>query len=256
MTLEGRVTLAAPGGGLIWRGTEVEDALGAFPSWRAAAYAELKAKVLDDAFPCTFGTVAQRKGDVLFAFIEPRDVDDERRLVRDALVEYTGLIRPLDPVAASMLPFALLIPPPGDLTIEEYFARGWALLQWLHEHDPSPWPDRVPRDPDDPAWSFCFGGVSLFINFKTPAHRRRRSRRMATAYLLLIQSRDGFDVVAGDTPQGRRARAIIRRKLAAYDAVPAYPELAHYGTPENREWKQYFPPDDNTPVAARCPFRP
>jgi FPC/CPF motif-containing protein YcgG len=223
--------------------------------WAGAAYAELVAKVADPAFPCTFGTVALRKGDLLMAFVEAAEGAARRQGVYDRLVEYTDRMRPLDHVTASLHPLALFLPAPaGVRTIEEYFAFGWSLLQWLHDRDPAPWPDRVPRDPDDPAWSFCFGGIPLFVNFKTPAHHQRRSRRMGGAYLLLIQTRDGFDVVAGDTPQGRRARSLIRQKLAAYDPIAPYPELAHFGTTENREWKQYFVPDDNTPVTGRCPF--
>lgn len=223
--------------------------------WADGAYAELVAKVADPTFPCTFGTVALRKGDLLMAFVETDDAEALRQGVYNRFVEYTDRMRPLDRVTASLHPLALFLPAPGGVrTITEYFAFGWSLLQWLHERDPEPWPARVPRDPDDPAWSYCFGGIPLFVNFKTPAHHQRRSRRMDGAYLLLIQTRDGFDVVAGDTPQGRRARGLIRQKLAAYDPIAPYPELAHFGTAENREWKQYFLPDDNVPVAGRCPF--
>lgn len=245
--------------GPLWRKADVEREIsgGTLPPWRASAYAELKAKVLDDAFPCTFGTVAMRKGDVVVGFVERAEPEEVRRQVRAALIAYTDLLRPLSAVAASMMPCAVFVALPAvERSIGEWFADGWALLQWLHEHDTHAWPARVPANPDDPAWSFCFGGVPLFVNFKTPAHERRRSRRMSSASMLLFQARDGFDVVAGDTPQGRRKREIIREKLAAYDAVPIYPELAHYGHPENREWKQYFVPEDNVPVATRCPFHP
>jgi FPC/CPF motif-containing protein YcgG len=228
---------------------------GELSAWAETAYSELTAKVRDDAFPCTFGTVALRKGDLLLAFVETSETESVRQRVHDCLIEYTDRVRVLDPVAASLLPLAILVTPPeGIATIPEYFTYGWSLLQWLHGRDPRPWPARVPRDPDDPAWSFCFAGVPLFVNFKTPAHHARRSRRMGTAYLLLIQARDGFDVVAGDTPQGRRARDIIRRKLSEYDPIAPYPALGHYGTAANREWKQYFVPDDNEPAAAQCPF--
>jgi FPC/CPF motif-containing protein YcgG len=228
----------------------------ALSPWAESAYAELVAKVADPAFPCTFGTVALRKGDLLTAFVETQDPAALRQGLYGRFAEYTARMGTLDPVAASLHPLAIFLPPPqGVHTITEYFAFGWSLLQWLHEHDPAPWPERIPRDPDDPAWSYCFGGVPLFVNFKTPAHRLRRSRRMASAYLLLVQTRDGFDVVAGDTPQGRRARSLIREKLAAYDPVPPYPELAHFGTTTNREWKQYFVPDDNRPAAGHCPFK-
>jgi uncharacterized protein len=229
---------------------------GALSEWAQSAFAELATKVRDEAFPCTFGTVAVRHGDLLVAFIETTDLDALRQRLRDRLIDYTDRLRPLNPVAASLLPLAIFLTPPAHLrTINDYFTYGWSLLQWLHARDPRPWPARVARDPDDPAWSFCFAGIPLFVNFKTPAHHTRRSRRMRGAYLLLIQTRDGFDAIAGNTPRGRRARDLIRRKLAAYDPIEPYPELAHYGTADNREWRQYFVPDDNAPLAARCPFR-
>jgi uncharacterized protein len=215
--------------------------------WACAAYQEIREKVLDDAFPCTFGTVAQRRGEILYAFLSPEGL-------RSALIEYTDFLRPLEPVVASLTPFAAVMPPLAAFSEREYFEYGWTLLQQLHDADPHPWPERIPKDPDNPAWSYCFGGLPLFVNFKTPAHANRRSRRTEHSFTLLFQSRDGFDVVAGDSPQGRRARDLIRRKLAAYDAVPVYPELAHYATAENREWRQYFVPEANAPLARACPF--
>jgi len=230
---------------MLLRVAEVERA--ELSPWAAAAYAEIRDKVLDDAFPCTFGTVAQRRGEILYAFIDPADL-------RAALIAYTDFLRPLEPVVASLTPLAVVMPPLAGFSEREYFEYGWSLLQRLHDEDPHPWPERIPKDPDDPKWSYCFGGLPLFVNFKTPRHTKRKSRRTERSFMLLFQSRDGFDVVAGDSVQGRRARDLIRRKLAAYDAVPVYPELAHYATAANREWRQYFVPEDNVPLAAACPF--
>src|SRR5579862_880853 len=215
--------------------------------WAAAAYDEVRDKVLDEAFPCTFGTVAQRRGEILYAFIGPDDL-------RNALIAYTDFLRPLEPVVASLTPMAVVMPPIEGFEERDYFQYGWTLLQGLHDEDAHTWPDRIPKDPDDPKWSYCFGGLPLFVNFKTPAHVKRRSRKTEHSFMLLFQSRDGFDVVAGDSVQGRRARDLIRKKLAAYDAVPVYPELAHYATAANREWRQYFVPEDNAPLARECPF--
>ena len=227
------------------RVAEVEAA--ELPTWAAAAYAEIRDKVLDEAFPCTFGTVAQRRGEILYAFIGPADLGA-------ALMAYTDFLRPLEPVVASLTPFAVVMPPLTGFSEREYFDYGWSLLQQLHNEDPHPWPERIPKDPDDPKWSYCFGGLPLFVNFKTPTHTKRKSRRTERSFMLLFQSRDGFDVVAGDSMQGRRARDLIRRKLAAYDAVSVYPELAHYATLANREWRQYFVPEANAPLASECPF--
>jgi len=231
-------------------------AAGELTGWEQAAYREFHAKVADVAFPCTFGSIALRKGDVLFGFLETPD----EAVILDGLValltEYAGFIRQQPIVKASMMPLAVLILPPTGLgSVEDYFSNSWRLLQAVHERDRAPWPDRIPMDPDDPRWSFCFGGVPFFINFKTPFHSRRRSRRAGHSYLWLVQARDGFDTVAGDSPQGRNARRIIREKLAAYDVIPIYSELAHYGSAANREWKQYFVPETESPISEVCPFR-
>jgi FPC/CPF motif-containing protein YcgG len=224
--------------------------------WARAAYQELIAKVADPAFPCTFGTTALRKGDVLVSVIESTDEPIVVDRLTEVLTEYADFIRQQPIVKASMMPLAVLMPPPPSWrTVEDYFRNSWRLLQIVHERDPAAWPERVPTDPDDPRWSFCFGGVPFFVNFKTPMHSRRRSRRTSHSYLWLVQARDGFDTVAGDSPQGRNARRIIREKLAAYDGIPIYSELAHYGSSANREWKQYFVPDGDEPITQTCPFR-
>ncbi len=236
---------------------QVESQLdaGTLSGWARDAYSALCAKVADPAFPCTFGTIAIRKGDLLVGFVETdADPDIVAGLVR-LVTEYADFVRGQPLVKASMMPLAVFMKPQARCTsVDQYFNYSWDLLQRVHERDPELWPDRVPRDPEDPRWSFCFGGVPFFVNFKTPLHRDRKSRRAEHTYLWLVQARDGFDTIAGDTPQGKNARRLIREKLAAYDPIAPYPALAHYGHADNREWKQYFVPESNEPPAARCPF--
>jgi FPC/CPF motif-containing protein YcgG len=111
------VTHAAPNGSLLWRIDEVENTVvpavagAGLPAWAVAVYIELREKLLDRAFPCTFGTVAHRRGEMRFAFVTPTDAMGVHRVVRDALVEFTDLIRPLDSVTASLRPFAVFLPP-------------------------------------------------------------------------------------------------------------------------------------------------
>ncbi|MBC7788815.1 MAG: YqcI/YcgG family protein [Anaerolineae bacterium] len=234
---------------------ETELAAGRLSDWAERCFRELSAKVDAEGFPCTFGTVALRRGDVLFAFVDIADITLQAERVASALQDFTARVHALGTVQASMLPFAVFLAPPEDAaSMDDYFRIGWDLLDRIHRLDSDPWPERVPNNPDAPDWSFCFGGVPLFVNFKTPLHRARRSRRMDNAFLLLFQARDGFDVVAGDTPQGRRARAIIRTKLAAYDDVEIWPALGYHGRPENRDWKEYFVPESNDEIATLCPF--
>jgi len=149
-----------------------------------------------------------------------------------------------------------MLPPARWQSLEDYYHNSWRLLTAVGRRDPRPWPARIPAAPDSPGWSFCFGGVPFFINFKTPYHERRRSRCMHLSYLWLVQAREGFDSIAGDTDRGRKARGLIRQKLASYDGLPIYPELGHYGHPDNREWKQYFVPETNECITTACPFSP
>ena len=234
---------------------DVQVERGQLKGWPVQAYRELLSKVGDESFPCTFGTLAAKKKQIFLAFIEstdPRVVTD--RLV-EVLTEFAEFIRPLPLVEASMRPLAiLLLPPPEWLTIEDYYHHSWRLVAEVMHRDPDPWPDRIPSDPELPDWSFCFGGVPFFINFKTPHHERRRSRRSLHAYTWLVQAREGFDLIAGDTVQGRAARHVIRKKLSSYDQMPIFPALNHYGRPDNLEWKQYFVPEGHQPITDKCPL--
>ena len=62
---------------LLWQTRDLDQALEdqSLEPWMARAYEELRAKILDEAFPCTFGTSAQKMGDLYYAFAEPDDLD-------------------------------------------------------------------------------------------------------------------------------------------------------------------------------------
>src|SRR5689334_5657783 len=77
--------------------------------WARAVYQELSAKVADPTFPCTFGTVALRKGDVLLSVIESTDEATVVDGLTDALTEYAEFVRQQPIVKASMMPLAVLM---------------------------------------------------------------------------------------------------------------------------------------------------
>lgn len=139
-------------------------------------------------------------------------------------------------------------------TVEAYHAIGWRVLQYWHDIDPGGWPDTVTRDPDAPFWSMCFAGTQIFVNMSSPAHAVRRSRNLGPAFTLVINPRERFDAVAGDTPQGRRMRAHIRERIEAYDGLPHSPLLGSYEAGEI-EWWQYGLGETNEPPARGCPLR-
>ncbi len=148
---------------------------------------------------------------------------------------------------------AFFRPGPADRPIGAYERDFWEVLQYLRDWDPAAWPREIPTDSEDPHWEFAFAGEPVFVVCNTPAHRLRRSRR-SSGMLMTFQPRWVFEGLEGDSPRGRRARDVIRERLLSYDDVPPHAELGNYGAPGNREWAQYFLPDDAEAVPARCPL--
>lgn len=221
-------------------------------TWRAevlgAFVADLRSR--RSPFPCTFAAAALERGGLRFAWVE--DARDEESLLglREALSAYMGTYRTLGKLTSFV---AFFRPPPLDRPIAAYERDFWRVLRFLHQHDPSDWPEDVPTEPEDPRWEFSFCGEPVFIVCNTPAHRRRRSRR-SRGMLITFQPRWVFEGLEGHTPRGRTAREVIRRRLESYDDVPAHASLGNYGEPENREWRQYFLPDVDESPPGRCPF--
>jgi FPC/CPF motif-containing protein YcgG len=244
-------------GKVIWNSQDLEAALykQQLLTWEAEAYTSFKAKVTNKSFPCTFAIEAQRKGGLLYAFTQSPEADVDLLHMHAVMLEYLEYVSGMPQVKAAMTVLIIFIKMEGGpLSIQAYHQKAWRVLQFLHEHDPSPWPTTVPTDPNDPHWAFCFAGTALFVNINTPENHMRRSRNLGPVLTLVIQPRESFDVFAGDTPQGRRIRAFIRGRLASYDLVAPSPELGTYGDPSKREWKQYGLLDTNATGLEQCPF--
>lgn len=206
------------------------------------------------AFPCPFSRNAFQKNLLHFIFVEGDDETSYRHLAQ-GLAEYVELSRDWDGDLNTAYPLLVAFSTEAITakTVEEYHEFGWTVLQRLHELDPMPWPDDVGVDPDTPFWSMCFNGMPLFSNMSNPAHRIRRSRNLGEHFILVINPRERFDVVAGDTSAGRKLRASIRARIAAYDEAEHCRQLGTYGSGAV-EWQQYGIIEENSERADQCPF--
>jgi FPC/CPF motif-containing protein YcgG len=237
----------------LWNKTTIEHAQMA--PWQTRAYASFTARVTDPLFPCFFATKAQREGRLLYSFAESTEQPKELLKIYIALLGYLDQVDHLSGIDRIMATLILFIKPVPQRSVENYVAQAWTLIQFLHNHDIAPWPGNVPTDPDQASWSFCFDGTPLFVNISSPAHHQRKSRNLGEALTLVIQPREGFDIVAGDTENGQHVRKIIRDRIAAHDHIAPSPELGNYGDVEKREWRQYGLSDTNDVPAGICPFR-
>ena len=196
-------------------------------------------------------SVAFRRGHLRYAFVDSTG-DEAFSTVREALLEFMAVYRRIGRYTSLVTFFR---PDREAIALCEHRRRFWNLLQFLHEHDPQPWPERVPATPDDPHWQFCFAGEDIFVVCNTPAHRRRRSRSSA-CMTVFFQPMWTFAPLLEDPVQMLAACRPIRSRLETFDGMGRHPALGMLGEPDNREWRHYFMPDDNTDPYGECPFRP
>ncbi len=222
-------------------------------SWERQAFQDFEVVVADKSrlFPCTLGVAGLAANQLRFHFIEqdPSSAAAASRLAA-ALQSYVPCARTFGKNTSLVVVFRQS----RDLGVEVYESIFWGLLNALHRLDSRPWPSEIPTETEHERWEFSFAGEPLFVVCNTPSHKLRLSRH-AGNFMLTFQPRWVFDEVIGpQAPHSARIKNEIRRRLAAFDAVPPSLDLGAFGEDGNREWKQYFLPDSNQPRAAGCPF--
>ena len=229
-----------------------DQTLGQLPDWGPACGIELIETLLsgERPFPCTFAVAAAKRNTLRFGFIEDSAEPDTWWPLLEIMIEYLKIYQDISRDTSLVVFFK----PEAELRpMADYRSRFWRILQFLHDNDPHPWPADIPADVDSTEWEFSFNGVPIFVVCNTPAHDRRKSRH-SPGFLITFQPRWVFEGLEADSPRGIAARRVIRKRLARFDEVEASPELGAYGDPANREWRQYFLPDDNDTPEPRCPF--
>lgn len=226
--------------------------IGAVPDWGPTCLDDLVEALLstESPFPCTFAVAAAKKRTLRFGFVDDLDDVGSWASLTTVISTYLDTYQSLSKDTSLVVFFR---PQPQVRPIEEYHAKFWSVLQYLHDHDPERWPADVPEDPDHPMWEFSLGGTSIFVVCNTPAHTRRRSR-YSPGFVITFQPRWVFEGLEPESARGAAARRVIRKRLRAFDGTAPSAALGNYGDPANREWRQYFLPDKNTDAEMGCPF--
>lgn len=227
-------------------GTAMGDAV-AQPAWLSDAYHTLREQVIHPAYPCFFGTTAERRGEMFYGFVTGKDVSSLPGTMRT----FTALSSQAAFRKHNMAIF--FEPDAAPLSHDRYHAHFWQALQHLHDVDPDPDADDQPP-PGHEDWEFSFGGVQMFVVCACPSFHARHSRNLGPGMVLLFQPRSVFVDTITNKVIGLEARQTVRERLRAWDDVPAHPDLGFYGAPGNLEWKQYFLDDANVAADDVCPF--
>ncbi len=230
---------------------------GQYPDWARthweSFYEGLTGERDGEPFPCFFGKESVAAGDPLYTVV-PSTTDPEALLgLRDTLREYLRVWQDHSQRASLVTFFR---PPERELSEAEYHERLWHVLQFLHVHDPAPWPEEIPTAPDDPYWEFCFDGEPIFPTCRAPFYDDRMSRYCPIGLEITFQPRALFETmgVTGDTEAGQRARETIQDRLTDYDGVCPHADLGDWGQDGDREWPQYMLESDPTQSPDECPI--
>ncbi|WP_144160625.1 YqcI/YcgG family protein [Paraburkholderia sp. BCC1885] len=218
-----------------------------FPEWLGSSYEKLRSLVMHPEYPCFFGTLAERRGEMFYSYVPSKDISG----LPATMATFARLANQPEYRRNNIAIF--FEPDSQPLSHQAYHDYFWGALQHLHNTDPHPEADFQP-DPDDEAWEFSFGGLQMFVVCACPSFNKRHSRNLGPGMVLLFQPRAVFVDTITNKVIGREARNQVRERLRAWDQVEPHPDLGFYGDPGNLEWKQYFLADENLRAAGRCPF--
>ncbi|WP_280535423.1 YqcI/YcgG family protein [Halopenitus sp. POP-27] len=230
---------------------------GTAPDWVADHWRTFREGLLGERngspFPCYFGARSVEAGAPLYTAVD--SMTDPAALVDlgRTLQAYLDVYPEYDDHASLVTFFK---PPDRPLSEAAYHEHLWNVLQFLHVHDPDPWPDGIPTDPDDPYWEFCFAGEPIFPTCRAPFYADRKSRYCPIGLEITFQPRALFEEldVTADTEKGDRAREIIQDRLADYDGVCPHADLGDWGHEGDREWPQYMLSSDEDQAPSEPPI--
>ncbi len=226
---------------------------GAWPDWAVAHWETFREALTGEhegsPFPCFFGVESVENGDPLYTVVPSMTDKDALLRFRDVLLEYLDTYRD-HAEQASLVTF--FKPPERDLTEAEYHERLWHVLQFLHVHDPEPWPEEIPTDTDDTEWEFSFGGEPMFPTCRAPFYDTYHSRYCPIGLEITFQPRTLFEGITHDTEAGQQAREVIHDRLSDYDGVCPHADIGDYGV--DHEWPQYMLTEDEAQSPDECPI--
>ncbi|MBX0357446.1 YqcI/YcgG family protein [Halobacillus sp. Nhm2S1] len=239
---------------MLYTKEEIENHANDLELWQLEVYQQFSNMMTqrENPYPCVPGIQGFMKNMLRFGFVGDPRTDESTDQLALLLKQYGEISRATGNYASLVIFCDTRTLLDEQTTMDEYEEVFWTLLNVTHSKDPSPWPENIPKNPEDPAWEFCFNGEPYFAFCATPVHKLRNSRSFP-CMLLAFQPRWVFDEINDSTPFGRKIKKVIRKRLEEYDGIPTHPALKWYGQKDNHEWKQYFLKDDDSSLS-KCPF--
>lgn len=203
-------------------------------------------------FPCIPATIGFSTNQLRYGFVGNPKHSDTIKEVAVLLSDYTISSKEYGKFTSLIIFYNTPTELFGKYNVERFEELFWEQLSSLNEFDEMDWPKRIPPDPHNPIWEFCFNGEQYFIYCATPSHRNRRSRHF-DYFMLAITPRWVLQEFNKNVTFANNIKSQVRKRLENYDSIGIHPDLNSYGLEDNFEWKQYFLRDDESSLS-KCPF--
>jgi uncharacterized protein len=214
------------------------------PALTQLVHAQVRALVLNPAFPCLGARAAFNQGMYRFGMYAALASDEATTALRDDLLAF---VAEQSAMGSAFTTFIASFDGPLPRDEADFERLLWEQLSRLTACDVAAWDTAVSSDPDDPRFSFSFGGRAFFLVGLHPGSSRW-ARRFAWP-TIVFNAHHQFEHLRA-TGRYVRLQAAIRGRDVALQGSPN-PNLAAFGTAS--EARQYsgraVEPD------WRCPFR-
>lgn len=220
------------------------------PSWFIKEFKTFDEIVSKKDFVCHFGTMAHKKEELLFSYIDEK----ETHLLPNKLSDFLKISKNNPDKRHAWIVFVKPNKQFNDFDYSnKYF---WNMLNYLHSQDSMDWPKDWPVDPEDPNWEFIYNQEPIFVSVNGPFYKNRITRNLGNSLIIIFQPRRIFKDISHKTTVGKKAISLIRSKVEKQENLPIHPDLGSYGDLDKREWKQYLITDDEIGANnLKCPFR-
>jgi FPC/CPF motif-containing protein YcgG len=204
----------------------------------------LRALVLDPEYPCVGSRSVLNQGSYRFAmYDEMNSAGATAGLARDLLT----FTHEQPEIGGQFTSFIACFDAPKAIDAAEFERRLWEQLKALHDLDREhhDWDPSVSSDPEDPQFSFSFGGRAFFVVGLSPAGGRwARTFPWPT---LVFNAHFQFEELR-ESGQFERMQEVIRDRDATIEG-DTNPNLSDFG--EHTEARQYA--GREVPADWRCP---
>lgn len=205
--------------------------------------------VMHPGFPCIGAKAALNEDAIRIAEFDEMGTKEATESLSKELFQFARSAS-----LKSFSSFVALFARPLDLTEKEFETCLWRQLRQLREVDRSQWSERVSADPNNPHFSFSFGGEAFYV-IGLHAHSSRAARRFPWP-TLVFNPHEQFERLRTEQKWKRMQEAIRGREVALQGSIN--PMLSDFG--ERSEARQYSGREVSHdwvapfPKTAKCPF--